>query len=105
MTILLPILDFYARCVVKQQKISAKVKDKIRNLVQETRLIEHMPHGAIKEITEKLNKERGTVRGALQGKWVNIEVLEVSIELIENEIDRLSCFVEDFKERLEPLKK
>lgn len=73
------------------------MKDKVKNLVQQTRLIDHLPHGSINEISRKLNKERGTVRGALQGKWVNVEVIDESILLIESEIQRLKSFLNEFK--------
>jgi len=104
MTIFLSILGCYARCVVKQQKISSKVKNKIRNLVQESKLIDFLPYGSIQKISKKLDKERGTVRGALQGKWVNVQIIEESIELIDLEIQRLTEFVEDFKKKYDEIK-
>lgn len=80
------------------------MKNKIRNLVQATRLSDHLPHGSISQISEKLNKERGTVRGALNGKWVNTDVIDVGLELIEEEIERLSKFLEVFKEEYNKIK-
>jgi len=81
------------------------VKNRIRNLVVESRLIDHLPYGSIREIAQKLNKERGTIRGALQGKWVNQEVIESSLVLIEDEINRLSNFLEDFESQYAQIKK
>ena len=67
-------------------------------------MIDHMPHGSIRQISIKLDKERGTVRGVLQGKWVNTDVLDASIEMIEKEIERLNIFVEDFKSKYQEIK-
>ena len=80
------------------------MKNKIKNLVEETRLIDYLPHGSITQIAQKLDKERGTVRGALQGKWVNVEIVDTSIDIIESEILRLTKFIDDFKVRYEKLK-
>jgi len=79
------------------------VKSKIKNLVKDQQLISYLPFGAIEILSKRLGKDRGTIRGVLQGKWVNEQVVQEAVAIIKSDIKRKNEFLQTFEPFLEEL--
>jgi len=97
-------LCLYAGCVVKQQNFYAKVKNSLKNLIKKQQLIDYLPFGSIEKLAKLKHKDRGTIRGVLQGKWVNIDIIQGAITLIKDDITRKQDFLGNFEEEFQLLK-
>jgi len=64
-------------------------------------IIDLLPYGGIEHISKKLNKDRGTVRGVLQGKWYNEEIISACLEIIESDLNNKSQILTQFKNELD----
>jgi len=104
LTIFLSQMCLYAGCVVKQQNFSSKLKNRLKKLVQNQHLVDNLPFGAIEKLAKAHNKDRGTVRGVLQGKWVNLEILCGAINIIKKDIEAKQKFLESFEDEFLELK-
>ena len=58
------------------------MKQNLRNLVRKADLIKHLPYGTIEAIAKDLDKGRASVRGALNGEWVNIKITDLALKKI-----------------------
>ena len=81
------------------------MKQNLRNLVRNTDLIKHLPHGTIEAISKDLNKGRTSIRGVLNGEWVNTKITDLALKKIEMQISRLQDFVHNFKPSYEGYKR
>ena len=80
------------------------MKQNLRKLIQEAKLLDQLPHGAIEELSQDLNTGRASIRGALKGDWLNTIFVDKGLEKIEARASQLQSFIQDFKPPYESYK-